>query len=142
MKSFSTLLAFAAFIFSSFNAVAQKQGTAAEAFIGTWQLVSATWGDRDSTSGYDSSTVIEYRVITPNWFMYTIFQKKTNTFIGSSCGKLTIIGDQMTNTAEYSSLEGRKGVTNTYTVEVKGNIMHQKGKYSGVGLEETWVRLY
>jgi hypothetical protein len=142
MKAYFTAVSFVLLTFSAFITVAQKQSATPAAYIGTWQLVSATNTIKDTTSRHDSTTIAEYKVITPNWFIYSIFEKETNTFIASTCGPLTIIGNKMTNTADYSSMPNRKGITNTYTVELKGKMMYQKGENGGTKLEEVWVKLY
>jgi hypothetical protein len=63
--------------------------------------------------------------------MHTIFNKQTNEFWASTCCPIKIVGNKMTNGADYSPTPNRKGVTNTYTIEVKGNTLHQRGRTRG-----------
>jgi hypothetical protein len=142
MKPYLLMLLFPVLTFCSLTGKGQNSSSAPANYLGTWQLVSASQTRGDTTSRYDSSTIAEYKVITPHWFMYTIFNKQNNTFIGSTCGPFTADGNKMTNAADYSSIPNRKGITNTYTFDIQGNIMHHKGENRGTKIDEVWVKLY
>lgn len=107
---------------------------------GTWQLVSGSYKKGNNASSRDSSTVIQYKVITNDWFMFTAFSKGADTLLAATMGHLTYNGKEMTHTAVYSTSRARVGVTATYAVEVNGAILRMKGKLMGGDLEEVWIR--
>jgi hypothetical protein len=107
--------------------------------VGTWQLVSAV--NKDGTLR-DSSTIAQYKVITPQFFMVSAFKKGADAaFIGTTTGTVTYNGKEMTHTATYSTVEGRVGVTGTFKVEVKGNNLYMKGTIGKSNLDEVWVKI-
>jgi GH43 family beta-xylosidase len=136
MKTYISFLA----VLLSIKAFTQNKNTSP--IVGTWQFVSGTYKTNNNVVTRDSSTFAHYKVITPNWFMYSAFIKGADTLYASTAGTLTYNGKEMTHTAKYSSSKGRIGVTATYTVEVKGNLLYQKGKLGNTEVSEIWVKLY
>ena len=127
--------------FSSQITFAQQKSTSIP-YVGTWQLVSATYTTASGTTKNDSSTIAEYKVITPQFFMYSVFRKGPDTLLISTTGTVSFKDNQMTHTAQYSTSKARVGITATYSVEVRGNNLYQKGKLQDTELEEVWVRLH
>jgi hypothetical protein len=138
MKTYLSFLAVGVLL--CINAFSQNSN--APSIVGTWQFVSGTYKTNNNVVTRDSSTFAHYKVITPNWFMYSAFIKGADTLYGSTAGTLTFNGKEMTHTAKYSTAKSRIGVTATYTVEVKGNLLYQKGKLGDTELNEIWVKLY
>jgi hypothetical protein len=141
MKAYLQVFALGAFVCSTFVTIAQNQGGLSPV-VGTWKLVSSTHTSGNNIRKSDSTTIAEYKVITPELFMYSVFDKVTDTLIMSSIGKISIQGNQVSHLATYSTNKNRVGITATYTMNVKGNIMHQTGELMGTKLEEVWLRVY
>jgi hypothetical protein len=122
-------------IFAAGDVFCQKSAP----IVGTWQLVSSVNKDGSVT---DSSTIAQYKVITPNFFMVSAFNKGPSVeLIGTTTGTVTYNGKEMTHTATYSSLKRRVGITATFAVEVKGNNLYMKGKLGDRELNEVWVKI-
>jgi hypothetical protein len=141
IKRYLFILSVVLCAFNSQSALAQ-QNTTSLPYVGTWQLVSGTYTNASDTTKYDSTTIAEYKVITPNFFMYSVFKKDADTLLISTTGTVSFRGNQMTHTAQYSTSKSRVGVTATYTVDVRKNKLYQKGKLGDTELEEVWVRLH
>lgn len=121
------------------SAYAQQKNNS---IFGSWQLISSTSTNKGIVTTRDSTTDAQYKMITPTWFMFSAFRKGTDTLIMSTAGPLTYAGKEMTHTGMYSTSKARVGITATYSVEVKGNLLYQKGKIGNTELNEVWVRMY
>src|SRR4051812_16352737 len=93
MKKYLSILSVLLWTFSSQSTFAQQKSNSFP-YVGTWQLVSATSTTASGTTRNDSTTIAEYKVITPRFFMYSIFRKGTDTLLISTTGTVSFKGNQ------------------------------------------------
>jgi hypothetical protein len=110
--------------------------------IGTWKLVSATYGGQQSKlpEGYT-----QVKHVTPVEFMWAWYDKdgKVTSALG---GSYTLRGDAYEEVPEYGVgeklLKALKGKPQSFTWKIEGNKWHHTGKLSsGQTIEEVWERV-
>jgi hypothetical protein len=118
-----------------------KDKAAAPALVGTWKLVSARYGGRESRFP-EGTTLLKH--VTPTQFLWVNYDKDGKVF-RSAGGSYTLKGDQYAETPEYGSgtdFPHLKGKTHTFTAKVVGNQWHHDGALAGgLTIHEVWERL-
>jgi hypothetical protein len=109
--------------------------------IGTWKLVSAKYGGKESKLPEGTTTL---KPITPAQMMWLSYDKD-GKMIRAAGGSYTLKGDDFTDTPEYgmgSDFDVVKGMTHTFKCKVEGNKWFHTGKLaSGLEIEEVWERV-
>ena len=109
--------------------------------IGTWKLVSAKYGGKESQfpAGW---TMLKH--VTPSQFMWVTYDKDGKVTRAAG-GSYTLKGDEYAETPEYgigSDFAVIKGGTHTFQWKVEGNKWLHTGKLSnGLTIDEVWERV-
>lgn len=108
--------------------------------IGTWKLVSAKYGGRESSLPGTATTL---KHVTPTQFMWVTYDSEGKVS-RSAGGRYTITGDTYAETPEYGmsgDFDVVKGAAHAFTWKVEGNKWYHNGKLSnGLTIEEVWER--
>ena len=119
----------------------KDKGAATETLVGTWKLVSAKYGGRESSLPNDATTL---KHMTPAQYMWVSYDKDGQVF-RTAGGSYTYKGGVLESTPEYgmgSDFEAIRGKPQSYECRVEGDKWHQSGKLSnGTALEEVWERV-
>jgi hypothetical protein len=119
----------------------KKEAKPENKLIGTWKLVSAKYGGKESKLP-EEYTMLKH--VTPTQFMWVTYDKDGKAFRAAG-GPYTLKGDQYEETPEYGfggdfTLVNRK--THSFNAKVEGNKWHHEGKLSGgLTIEEVWERV-
>ena len=146
MKCFTSLLLFTALF--ACHQPAEKQLP----LVGTWQLISATSTEKDSTYSTFEARNKMIKIITPThlaFFNYDLNMGKDSTTAAYSGGggTYTLQGDQYTEHLEYFNYREWEGHTFDFTVTIKNDTLTQRGveKLEKLGIdriiEERYKRL-
>jgi hypothetical protein len=117
------------------------EGAAANKLLGTWKLVSAKYGGRESTLPKEATTL---KHVTPTHYMWVTFDKDGEV-TRTQGGPYVFDGGVLKSTPEYGlgrEFEPIKGKQQLFKVKFDGNRWTQSGTLStGTTLEEVWERV-
>jgi hypothetical protein len=134
----------AALVFTAALPGAEKQQKDAASHLGTWQLVSAKYGDEKEFSDV-SNQGPHLKMLTPDRFVWVIYDSKTKLISRSMGGSYRLQGSSYTETVEFFLPQGMKvylGKEQVFTLKVEGDRLYQSGKLSdGMNIEEIWQRV-
>ena len=123
---------------------AEKPPKNADSHLGTWQLVSAKYGDAKEFSDVSDSGP-HIKMLTPDRFIWVIYDSKTKLISRSMGGSYRLQGSSYTETVEFFLPKGMKiylGKEQTFTIRVEGDKLFQSGQLSdGMKIEEIWQRV-
>jgi hypothetical protein len=109
--------------------------------VGTWKLISAKYGGRESDLPNRLTTL---KHMTPAHYTWVSFGQDGNV-IRTAGGPYSFDGETMESTPEYgisADFEAIRGKAQSYKVRIEGNRFHQSGTLSnGTTLEEVWERV-
>jgi hypothetical protein len=135
------LLTLAGLISSSRLAADETKAEDAAKLVGTWKLVLAKYGGRESDLPTQLTTLKHFTPAQYMWASYGEDGKVTRT----AGGPYTLKGNTLESTPEYgmsSDFDVIRGKRQTYTVKVDGRRLFQSGTLSnGLALEEVWERV-
>lgn len=109
--------------------------------LGTWQLVSQKGVSGGTPFSSDSSKTYEVKIITPNKFMFTVYDKDPDTLSMSAQGSVYINGHNYKETITHATSKDMVGPSFTYSSTVAGNKWRIKGGSKNLELEENWVKI-
>ena len=124
-------------------AASEPKGEArtANKLVGTWKLVSARYGGRESTLPKEATTL---KHVTPTHYMWVTFDKDGQV-TRTQGGSYVFDGGVLKSTPEYGlgrEFEAIKGKQQLFKVKFDGNRWTQSGTLStGTTLEEVWERV-
>ena len=117
------------------------EATTANKLVGTWKLVSARYGGRESTLPKEATTL---KHVTPIHYMWVTFDKDGQV-TRTQGGPYVFDGGVLKSTPEYGlgrEFEAIKGKQQLFKVKFDGNRWTQSGTLStGTTLEEVWERV-
>jgi hypothetical protein len=123
---------------------AEKPPKDAGSHLGTWQLVSAKYGDAKEFSDVSNSGP-HIKMLTADRFIWVIYDSKTKLISLSMGGSYRLQGASYTETVEFFLPDGMKvylGKEQAFTIRVEGDKLFQSGKLSdGQNIEEIWQRV-
>jgi hypothetical protein len=116
---------------------------AASDLIGTWELVSAKYGnDTEFTDAPKDQTARKF--ITPTHFIWARYDPKTKTISNSMGGTYSLKGGDYIETPEFAfqGMEAFTGKEQKFTLKIDGDKWFQSGVLSnGNKIEEIWRRV-
>ena len=131
-------------ILAAHNSAASEpkgEATTANRLVGTWKLVSANYGGRESTLPKEATTL---KHVTPMHYMWVTFDKDGQV-TRTQGGPYMFDGGVLKSTPEYGlgrEFEPIKGKQQLFKVKFDGNRWTQSGTLStGTTLEEVWERV-
>ncbi len=137
----SILLALSCPVSSSRLAADETKGAAAGKLVGTWKLVSAKYGGRESDL---ASRLTTLKHMTPTQYMWVSYGEDGKVFRMAG-GPYTLKGETMESTPKYGMSADFAAIRDkgqSYKVRVEGDRFHQTGTLSnGTTLEEVWERV-
>ena len=117
------------------------EATTANKLVGTWKLVSARYGGRESTLPKEATTL---KHVTPTRYMWVTFDKDGQV-TRTQGGPYVFDGGVLKSTPEYGlgrEFEAIQGKQQLFKVKFDGNRWTQSGTLStGTTLEEVWERV-
>ena len=117
------------------------EATTANKLVGTWKLVSANYGGRESTLPKEATTL---KHVTPTHYMWVTFDKDGQV-TRTQGGPYVFDGGVLKSTPEYGlgrEFEAIKEKQQLFKVKFDGNRWTQSGTLStGTTLEEVWERV-
>jgi hypothetical protein len=123
---------------------AEKPPKGTGSHLGTWQLVSAKYGDAKEFSDV-SNEGPHIKMLTADRFIWVIYDSKTKLISLSMGGSYRLQGSNYTETVEFFLPQGMKiylGKEQEFTISVEGDKLFQSGKLSdGQRIEEIWQRV-
>lgn len=138
MKTIAGLFLVAGLLFSPTFIKAQ---TSKNSLIGTWRMLSSVGHVGDGGWDNDSSKIYQVKTITPTRFMFTIYDKRTDSLRMSAQGSIVIKGNMYSEKIDQSTSKGMIGPTFTYTSTLKGNRWHIEGGSTEMKIVEDWIRI-
>jgi hypothetical protein len=136
MKTFSSLLV--AFILIS---SASSSQTTKNDLVGAWRLISQVGTSSGTSFKNDSSTIYQTKYITPSRFVFTVYDPKNGSLLGSAQGPIVVGSNTYTETIEKASNKEMTGMTYKYKSTIKGNMWRIDGGGNGLELVEEWIRI-
>ena len=117
------------------------EGATANKLLGTWKLVSAKYGGRESTLPKEATTL---KHVTPTHYTWLTFDKDGQA-TRTQGGPYEFDGEVLKSTPEYGmgpGFEGIKGRVQSFKIKFEGDKFFQSGTLStGTTLEEVWERV-
>jgi hypothetical protein len=117
-------------------------GAAANKLLGTWKLVSAKYGGRESTLPKQATTL---KHVTPAHYTWLTFDKDGQA-TRTQGGPYEFDGEVLKSTPEYGmgpGFEAIKRKVQSFEIKFEGDRFFQSGTLStGTTLEEVWERVY
>jgi hypothetical protein len=127
-----------AIVGSTFLSPASAEEATVNTLVGTWKLVSAKYGGRQSTLSKDSTTLKHFTPTHFMWASYDAVGKVTRT----GGGPYTFKGRILEETPAYgmgADFHVVNAKRQTYECKVEGERLYQSGTLSnGTTLEEVW----
>ncbi len=143
MKYCTLLLLFAALF--ACNKPTEKQLP----LVGTWQLISATSTEKDSTYSTFEPRNKMIKMITPTHFAFfnhdlNMGKDSTTAAYSGGGGTYTLQGDKYTEHLEYFNYREWEGHTFDFTVTIKNDTLTQRGveKLEHLGIDRTIEERY
>jgi hypothetical protein len=128
----------------SLLAVSQTQGQedVGSKYVGTWRIVSATYGGQE----FDVSRLgVTLKHITPTQFTWLSYDKETGKISRAGGGKYTLEGTSCKESIQYGfgdDYEVIKDKEQSLQIKVDGDKLYSKGKLSnGREISEVWERV-
>ena len=116
----------------------------ASSHLGTWQLVSAKYGD-DKEFSDAPKDALHLKMLTATHFIWVAYDAKTKVVSSSMGGSYSLEGGNYTETVEFFLPEPMKaylGKKQEFTIKIDGDKLTQSGKLSdGMKIEEVWQRV-
>jgi hypothetical protein len=117
--------------------------------LGTWQLISATSTERDSTFSTFNPKTKMIKIITPThfaFFLHDLHQGKdstTATFAGGG-GEYTLVDSVYTEHLQYFNLREWEGHKFEFVVKIQNDTLTQSGveKLEKLGIDRVIVERY
>jgi hypothetical protein len=112
--------------------------------VGTWKLLTGRFvaTDNQSTNNdWDSSTLTQYKLVTPDSFMYYSMRNNSESIQWAAMGKVRIEGDQYTEYIQSSNARGLPGKSLTFNYRLEGDRWYHTTTTDEGILEEVWVRV-
>jgi hypothetical protein len=88
----------------------------------------------------DSSTIYPTEYITPSRFIFTVYDPKNDSLLGSARAPIVVGSDTYTETIEKASDNEMVGKTYKYKSTITGNEWRIDGGRNGLELLEEWIR--
>ena len=137
MKSIKQSLILALFLISTaVNSQAKKQS-----LVGTWRLVFSNGKTSNGSWKNDSSEIFQTKMITPSRFVFTIYDRKSDSLLMSAQGKISVSGNTYIETIEKSSMKDMIDKTYKYKSTITGNKWRIEGGGNDLELSEEWIRI-
>jgi hypothetical protein len=111
---------------------------------GTWKLLTGrfTASDNHSTNNdWNSGTITQYKIVTPDSFMYYSMRNNSESIQWAAMGKVRIEGDRYTEHIQSSNAKGLPGRTMTFNYRLEGDRWYHSADTTEGRLEEVWVRV-
>jgi hypothetical protein len=112
--------------------------------VGTWKLLTGrfTATDNNSTNNnWDSSTITQYKIVTPDSFMYYSMRNNSESVQWAAMGKVRITDDQYSEYIQSSNAKGMAGKTMVFDYRLEGDRWYHTTHTDEGTLEEVWVRV-
>ena len=125
----------------------RKETTASSrlsSLVGTWKLLTGRFiaSDNNSTNNdWDSGTITQYKIVTPDSFMYYSMRNNSESIQWAAMGKVRIEGDRYTEYIQSSNAKGLPGRTMTFNYRLEGDRWYHSADTGEGRLEEVWVRV-
>jgi hypothetical protein len=120
----------------------QQQPKTATNHLGTWRLVSGTYGGTAASLPKEERRV---KIITPSHFVWVAYDDKNRVVSSSMGGSCSLEGTKYTEIVEFflpESMRTYLGKKQEFTIRVEGDKLYQSGKLSdGMTIEEVWQRV-
>jgi hypothetical protein len=116
--------------------------------IGTWELISATATQKDSTYSTFDPKVKMIKIINPNHFSFfvhdTTMGKQLNPQFSAGAGKFTLVNDNYTEYLEYFSNRAWENNKFEFKVSIKNDTLTQQGieKVEKLGVDRIITEKY
>lgn len=147
MKSKLSLLFIAIFSYScSVNQNKTKHSDLP--IIGTWELISATSTQKDSTFSTFNPKVKMIKIINPDHFAFFVHDltmgKQPNPEFSAGAGRFTLVNDKYTEYLEYFSNRAWENNKFEFKVSIKNDTLTQQGveKVEKLGVDRIITEKY
>lgn len=113
----------------------------AQELVGTWKMVSARYGDRDSTL---PKRMVVIKHVTPTHMTWFRADPETQSVVDMASGKWSLKGDQYADFPEFglgTAFPVVKDGTHRFTCKIVGDCWYHTGALeNGLKIEEVWKR--
>lgn len=116
--------------------------------IGTWELISATSTQKDSTFSTFNPKVKMIKIINPDHFAFfvhdTTMGKQPNPEFSAGAGRFTLVNDTYTEYLEYFSSRAWENNKFEFKVSIKNDTLTQQGveKVEKLGVDRIITEKY
>ncbi len=109
--------------------------------IGTWKMISAKFGGRDSSLPKRLDVL---KHVTPTHVTWMRSDPKTGNVVAMACGRWELEGNRFSDTPECgmgSDFAVVKGNTHTFICRIVGDLWYHNGMLeNGLSIQEVWER--
>ncbi|HEY1113758.1 MAG TPA: hypothetical protein VGE66_09355 [Chitinophagaceae bacterium] len=112
--------------------------------VGTWKLVSGKFtahNDHNESDEWDNSTITQYKIVTPERFMYYSMRNKSQSVQWAGMGRVAIEEDQYTEIVENTNATGLQDKELTFRFRLEGGRWYHTIDTGNGVLEEVWERV-
>lgn len=112
--------------------------------VGTWKLVSGEFtarNDHNESDQWDSSTITQYKIVTPERFMYYSMRNNSQSVQWAGMGRVVIEDDQYTEIVENTNAIGLLGKELTFSYRLEGQRWYHTIDTGNGVLVEVWERV-
>ncbi|MDR6843523.1 hypothetical protein [Flavobacterium granuli] len=136
-------------IISYFNGISQNKAKHNDLpIIGTWELISATSTQKDSTFSTFDPKVKMIKIINPDHFAFFVHDltmgKEPNPKFSAGAGRYTLVNDTYTEYLEYFSNRAWENNKFEFKVSIKNDTLIQQGveKVEKLGVDRIITEKY
>ena len=112
--------------------------------VGTWKLLTGRFMATDNNStnnNWDSGTITQYKIVTPDSFMYYSMRNNSESVQWAAMGQVRITDNQYTEHIQNSNAKGMAGKTMIFNYRLEGDRWYHTTHTEEGMLEEVWIRV-
>jgi hypothetical protein len=112
--------------------------------VGTWKLLNGKFTAHNANSEsdqWDSSTITQYKIVTPDHFMYYSMRNHSQSVQWAGMGRVVLEDGQYTEIVENTNALGLEGKELTFCYKLEGNCWYHTIDTGQGVLEEVWERV-
>jgi hypothetical protein len=120
---------------------AQSQTIENEKLAGAWALAVFKYTLPDTVISGNSKMFNSVKIFSNKYFSYVGKSLPDHIFKRAGGGRFELVGDQLTEVYDFSSIGNMLGKTFTFKCKIEGDTYYHTGQINDIFVEEVWKKL-